>query len=364
MRVRLSERQLNLLRETEKKESIYQRFLRHKIVPYVMERVEDYSTENEDIYHYSVVNLIEDIQDEFGMSYDLASFAVFTYLVRDDIDPLEHWYLPDWLYRVDQPMEYLKHSGFYDKYMTDVPFNDIEKTEDGRVIFSVDNWEEFADLFDESDAVRGILGEDWFEMYDYYNYPITDVVSNLSDENVKYVIETIIEKHGGESISGLEHREEFEDLLNENGDLVIDDRLKTITDSYNLGILLSESELLDSDIASDLNRAYNSAYNSAAEGELWKESKDEIEDFLGSKGSWGKDEMLVFDITNTYQNIIDDYVLESHEVPEEFSFISLLYDYVRNYYHAGQLKISDLRYFYPSSEAIERDFNDNIRGYF
>jgi len=364
MRVRLSERQLNLLRETEKKESIYQRFLRHKIVPYVMERIEDYSTENEDIYAYSVVNLIEDIQDEFGMSYDLASFAVFTYLVREDIDPLEHWYLPDWLYKIDQPMEYLKHSGFYDKYMTDVPFNDIEKTEDGRVIFSVDNWEEFADLFDEADAVRSILGEDWFEMYDYYDYPITDVVSNLSDENVKYVIETIIEKHGGESISGLEHREEFEDLLNENGDLVIDDRLKTITDSYNLGILLSESELLDSDITDELVRAYNSSYNSASESELWEEAKNEIEDFLGSKGSWGKDDMLVFDITDTYQNIIDDYVLESHEVPEEFSFISLLYEYIRNYYHGGQLKISNLQYFYPSSEAIERDFNDNIRGYF
>ena len=70
-------------------------------MPYVMERVEDYSTENEDIYAYSVVNLIEDIEEEFGMSYDLASFAVFTYLVREDIDPLEHWYLPDWLYKVD-----------------------------------------------------------------------------------------------------------------------------------------------------------------------------------------------------------------------------------------------------------------------
>ena len=363
MRVRLSERQLNLLKEAEKKESIYQRFLRHKIVPYVMERIEDYSTENEDIYAYSVVNLIEDIQEEFGMSYDLASFAVFTYLVREDIDPLEHWYLPDWLYKIDQPMEYLKHSGFYDKYITDVAFNDIEKTEDGRVIFSVDNWEEFADLFDEADAVRIILGEDWFEMYDYYNYPITDVVDALSDENVKYVIETIIEKHGGESISGLEQREEIEDLLNEDGDLVIDDRLKTITDSYNLGILLSESELLDSDITDELVRSYNSAYNSATESELWEEAKNEIEDLLGSKGSWGKDEMLVFDITNTYQNIIDDYVYESHEVPEEFSFISLLYDYLRNYYHAGQLKISDLQYFYPSSDAIERDFNDNVRSY-
>ena len=363
MRVRLSERQLNLLKEAEKKESIYQRFLRHKIVPYVMERIEDYSTENEDIYAYSVVNLIEDIQEEFGMSYDLASFAVFTYLVREDMDPLEHWYLPDWLYKIDQPMEYLKHSGFYDEYITDVAFNDIEKTEDGRVIFSVDNWEEFADLFDEADAVRSILGEDWFEFFDYYDYPITEIVDALSNENVKYVIETIIEKYEGESIYGLEHREEFEDLLNENGDLVIDDRLKTITDSYNLGILLSESELLDSDIVNELTNAYNSSYNSATEGELWEEAKNEIEDFLGSKGSWGKDEMLVFDITDTYQNIIDDYVYESHEVPEEFSFISLLYDYLRNYYHAGKLKISDLQYFYPSSDAIERDFNDNVRSY-
>ena len=363
MRVRLSERQLNLLKEAEKKESIYQRFLRHKIVPYVMERIEDYSTENEDIYAYSVVNLIEDIEEEFGMSYDLASFAVFTYLVREGTDPLEHWYLPDWLYKIDQPMEYLKHSGFYDEYITEGNFDDIEKTEDGRVIFSVDNWEEFADLFDESDAVRSILGEDWYELYGYYDYPMTDITESLSDENIKYIIDYIIENYNGQTIGDLSHRNEFEELLNEDGELIVDERLRTITDGYNLGILIDESDLSHEDIANNLTGAYNSAYNSAAEGELWEEAKNEIEDFLGSKGSWGKDEMLVFDITDTYQNIIDDYVYESHEVPEEFSFISLLYEYLRNYYHGGQLKISNLRYFYPSSDAIERDFNDNVRSY-
>ena len=365
MRVRLSERQLNLLKEAEKKESIYQRFLRHKIVPYIMERIEYYSTENEDIYGYSVLNLIEDIEDGFGMSYDLASFAVFTYLVREDINPLEYWHLPDWLYKIDQPMEFLKHSGFYDKYMTDVDFNDIEKTEDGRVIFYVDNWEEFADLFDEPDAVRGILGEDWFQMYDYYDYPMTDITGPLSDENIKYVIDYIIENYNGKSIGDLSHRNEFEELLNEDGELIVDERLKTIIlDGYNLGILIDESDLSHEDIAHELTSAYNSSYNSAAEGELWEEAKNEIEDFLGSKGKWGKDDMLVFDITDTYQNIIDDYVLESHEAPEDYSFISLLYDYVRNYYHAGKLNIGDLQYFYPSSEAIERDFNDNLRAYF
>ena len=364
MRVRLSERQLGLIKEEEKKASVYERFLNHKIVPYVMEKIEELNYDNEDIYGHTVVDLVDEIEDTFGLSYHLSSFAVFTWLLRDGTDPQDHWYLTDWLYKSPDPMGYLKHSGYYDEYIKDISFNDIDKTEDGKVIFSVDNWEEFADLFDSPDIVRGILGEDYYEMYDYYGYPITEIVDALSDENVKYVIEAIIEKHEGESISGLEHREEFEDLLNENGDLVIDDRLKTITDSYNLGILLSESELIDSDIVNDLTSAYNSAYNSAAEGELWKEAKDEIEGLLESEGKWGKDNMLVFDITNVYQKMIDDYIIESNENPVASYFTSFLYEYLRNYYSEGLLSFRNLDYYYPNSDNVNRDFNDGIRDYF
>ena len=49
----------------------------------------------------------------------------------------------------------------------------------------------------------------------------------------------------------------------------------------------TESDLSNEDIASDLTRAYNSAYNSAAEGELWKEAKDEIEGLLETKLYYG-----------------------------------------------------------------------------
>ena len=207
-------------------------------------------------------------------------------------------------------------------------------------------------------------------MYDYYSYPITEVVDALSNENVKYVIEAIIEKHRGESISGLEHREEFEDLLNENGDLIIDDRLKTITDSYNLGILLSESELLDSDISSDLTNAYSNAYNSAAEGELWKEAKDEIEGYLGSEGKWTGEKgiILTFDITDKYNELIEDYIEESGGNPldEYYSFIDMLEDIFKNYFSGSDMLTfsSNLDYFYPDSDNVRRDFNDNLGGYF
>ena len=40
MRVRLSERQLGLIKEEEKKASVYERFLSHKIIPYIMEKIE------------------------------------------------------------------------------------------------------------------------------------------------------------------------------------------------------------------------------------------------------------------------------------------------------------------------------------
>ena len=235
MRVRLSERQLGLIKEEEKKASVYERFLSHKIIPYIMEKIEQENYDNEDIYGHTVVDLVQEIEDTFGLSYHLASFAVFTWLLRDGTDPEEHWYLADWLYKSPDPMGYLKHSGYYDEYIKDISFNDIDKTEDGKVIFSVDNWEEFADLFDSPDMVRGILGEDYYELYNYYDYPMTDITESLSDENIKYIIDYIIENYNGQSIGDLSHRNEFEEIINEDGELIVDERLKTILiDGYNL----------------------------------------------------------------------------------------------------------------------------------
>ena len=366
MRVRLSERQLGLIKEEEKKASVYERFLSHKIIPYIMEKIEQENYDNEDIYGYTVVDLVQEIEDTFGLSYHLASFAVFTWLLRDGTDPEDHWYLADWLYRSPDPMGYLKHSGYYDEYIKDISFNDIDKTEDGKVIFSVDNWEEFADLFDSPDMVRGILGEDYYEMFNNYDYPMTDITESLSDENIKYIIDYIIENYNGQSIGDLSHRNEFEEIINEDGELIVDERLKTIPiDGYNLGILIDESDLSNEDIANSLTSAYKSAYNSAAEGELWKEAKDEIEGLLESEGKWGKDNMLVFDITDVYQKMIDDYVIESSENPDGWNaFTSFLYEYLRNYYSGGLLSVRDLHYYYPDSDNVNRDFNDSISSYF
>ena len=368
MRVRLSERQLKLIKEENKKISSYEKIKSHRIFPHLLDFIKDKENEESDYmystHHYS--EIIAEMVENYGIPYTLGAFTLLYYLIQDNFDPQEIMSLSDYTYKSNDVMGLLKASGYYDEYVLNRDsFRDIKKTEDGRILFSVDHWVDFAPLFREESIAEGILSEDWFEMYDYYDYPMTDITESLSDENIKYIIDYIIENYNGQSIGDLSHRNEFEEIINEDGELIVDERLKTIIlDGYNLGILIDESDLSNEDIANSLTSAYNSAYNSAAEGELWEEAKNEIEDFLGSKGKWGKDDMLVFDITDTYQNIIDDYVLESHEVPEEFSFISLLYDYVRNYYHAGQLKISDLQYFYPSSDAIERDFNDNIRGYF
>jgi len=374
MRVRLSERQLKLIKEENKKISSYEKIKSHKIFPHLLDFIKDKENEESD-YMYSTHHygqIITDMTETYGIPYTLGAFTLLYYLIEDGVDPQEIMSLSDFTYKSNDIMGLLKASGYYDKYVLnrDDSFRDIKKTEDGRILFSVDHWVDFAPLFREESIAEQVLSEDWFEFYDYYNYPITEVVDALSDENVKYVIEAIIEKHEGESISGLEHREEFEDLLNEDGDLIIDDRLKTITDSYNLGILLSESELHDSDIASDLNSAYNSAYNSAAEGELWGEAKDEIEGYLGSEGKWTgeKGNILTFDITDKYNELINEYIEESGDNPldEYYSFIGMLEDTFKNHFSSSDMLTfsSNLDYFYPDSDNVRRDFNDNIGAYF
>jgi len=373
MRVRLSERQLKLIKEEYKKISSYEKIKSHRIFPHLLDFIK-YKENEESNYMYSTHHyseIIAEMVENYGIPYTLGAFTLLYYLIEDGVDPQEIMSLSDFTYKSKDVMGLLKASGYYDEYVLNRDsFRDIKKTEDGRILFSVDHWVDFAPLFRNEGVAEQVLSEDWFEMYDYYSYPITEVVDALSNENVKYVIEAIIEKHRGESISGLEHREEFEDLLNENGDLIIDDRLKTITDSYNLGILLSESELLDSDISSDLTNAYSNAYNSAAEGELWKEAKDEIEGYLGSEGKWTGEKgiILTFDITDKYNELIEDYIEESGGNPldEYYSFIDMLEDIFKNYFSGSDMLTfsSNLDYFYPDSDNVRRDFNDNLGGYF
>jgi len=373
MRVRLSERQLNLIKEENKKISSYEKIKSHRIFPHLLGFIKDKENEESDYmystHHYS--EIIDEMVENYGIPYTLGAFTLLYYLIEDDVDPHEIMTLGDFTYRSNDVMGLLKASGYYDEYVLNRDsFRDIKKTEDGRILFSVDHWVDFAPLFRNEGVAEQVLSEDWFELYGYYDHPITEVVDALSDENVKYVIEAIIEKHEGESISGLEHREEFEDLLNEDGDLVIDDRLKTITDSYNLGILLSESELVDSDISSDLTNAYSNAYNSAAEGELWEEAKDKIEGYLGSEGKWTgeKSNTLTFDVTDKYDELIDEYIEYDGDNPldEYFSFIGMLEDIFKNHFFSSDMLTfrSNLDYFYPNSDNVERDFNDNIGSYF
>jgi hypothetical protein len=373
MRVILSERQLKLIKEENKKISSYEKIKSHRIFPHLLDFIKDKENEESDYmystHHYS--EIIDEMVENYGIPYTLGAFTLLYYLIEDGVDPQEIMSLSDFTYKSNDIMGLLKASGYYDEYVLDRDsFRDIKKTEDGRILFSVDHWVDFAPLFREESIAEGVLSEDWFEYYDYYNYPMPEIVDALSDENVKYVIEAIIEKHRGESISGLDHREEFEDLLNEDGDLIIDDRLKTITDSYNLGILLSESELLDSDISSDLTSAYSNAHNSAAEGELWGEAKDEIEGYLGSEGKWTgeKGNILTFDITDKYNELIEDHIYSIGDNPldEYFSFIDMLKDMFNNHYSSSEMLTfsSNLDYFYPDSDNVRRDFNDNIGSYF
>lgn len=372
MRVILSERQLKLIKEENEKISSYEKIKSHRIFPHLLDFIKDKENQESDSYytthHYS--EIIDEMVENYGIPYTLGAFTLLYYLIQDDVDPQEIMSLSDFTYKSNDVMGLLKASGYYDEYVLNRDsFRDIKKTEDGRILFSVDHWVDFAPLFRNEGVAEQVLSDDWFEMYDYYSYPITEVVDALSNENVKYVIEAIIERHEGESISGLEHREEFEDLLNENGDLVIDDRLKTITDSYNLGILLSESELIDSDIVNELTNAYNSAYNSAAEGELWEEAKNEIVGYLGSEGEWTgeKSNTLTFDITEKYNELINEYIEDIGDNPldEYFSFIGMLEDTFRNHFSSSDMLdfSSNLDYFYPDSSNVERDFNDNIGGY-
>ena len=63
------------------------------------------------------------------------------------------------------------------------------------------------------------------------------------------------------------------------------------------------------ELKGELSNFYRWAYEGAAEDELFKSLKDEIESLLGSEGEWDSDKhILKFDVSKIFMDILERYV--------------------------------------------------------
>ena len=310
------------------------------------------------------------ITSDFNIDEIDAGTILFNYFIDKGVDPLIHISFEDLQgrYYGSDIVNILKNSGWFDKYIKNEfafpqNFNDIEKKGD-RVYLIVDRWDEFTMLFRSGDqsTVEAVLGEDWAELYGYFDADWeSDVVDNLNEETITHIKGHIKE---GDFIG--EEMSEFS-MDDEHGYILTEDM---VNDTETILRLIDEESIFD-DLRIELTSTYRWAYEQAAEDELFGNLKDEIERFLGSEGKWVevkdkegsiKGQVLRFDITDIfYKNIILSMELTS-EMPGEYysdyiSMLSVVLDETNE-----DLSKPNMDYYYPDSTKTEEIFNYNISG--
>ena len=200
----------------------------------------------------------------------------------------------------------------------------------------------------------------------------SDVWDITTDENKKYIYDVIKDRYIGEEMND---GEEFtEEVLNEwiNND--------------DVGSFIDNEDFL-SDIKYDLGSCHNRAYNDVARDEIYKSVHGAIEDILGSF-EWGtvtrtryrdgkyedyEETAMVFDITDIFKEVVDNYMTEwcNYDEFEEYesncdleynSFVGTLSLIMYELDYEGGL-LSPSYNEYPDYRQFEKYYNEGIGDY-
>lgn len=384
----------SILRESVDQESKFYKIIKNeKLVRNVLKWIEpkliDYKQENDNYYISSFddfhsidgadFNYLHNIlKTQMGFDYDVANFFIAMLmskhnLATEGIDDLENL-----LYKVanDDIIPFLKASGFYDD-MNLTTYNDIEIKEDGRVLLEVPEWISFSEegFFGGNDTVNHILSEDFTELFSLpWNYDtLLDCIKSLNNSNIQNLMEKIITEKDEMWISDslydffVENEFDFVNYDDWEGHINVEENRESL-----LRIRYPEviaRIIVDGNydnIRGNLLSLYNMSYNNTAEDELFKEIKNEIENFLDSRGDW-VGSVLVFDITDIFVKYIDLYLIKSNKSPsfEYHNYIEMLGNYISDY--AGELNYSldvpNFEYYYPDSDTVAEYVNEYYSDY-
>ena len=347
------------------KDTVY-KYLDHELSESELER-------DETDYENKLIALPYMMSGDFNIEEIDADGILIEYLLDMGKNPLEYVTF-DTLrvrYMGDDIVNLLENSGWFDKYMEDddafpQTFRDVEKKGD-RFYLVVDRWDELSGLFknNDRDFVERILGEDWADLYDYFegDWDI-DVVDNLNEKSIKHIKDYIKE---GDFI-GQEMSEYSMD--DEHGHILTEDM---VNDTETILRLIDEEDILI-ELRDELLNQYRWAYEQAGEDELFGNIKDEIEGFLGSEGKWvdvKKEEginkgivtshQLHFDITDVFYKYMIMSMREGSELPGEYhgDYLEMLNELL--YETDEMLQSPNMDYFYPDSSKVEEYFNYNIQ---
>lgn len=279
------------------------------------------------------------------------------------------------------------------KYIVDNYFGDIS-SENGRYTLRLNNREDLSIFFKDDGGSRDmssreyvslIFQEDWWDpFYDTLEDVYTDVIENLTPENLKLLAERMIDEPASSEIQP--DTELLENIAEEQGhpeyvELSIDLLLNTIFEDKETTKYLLEYEF--NDINSELYSLYNSAYNTAYVDEKWETATNELKSLLGAENigeyksrtvkNYKGEEVNIsdyfIDVTNFLPDVIeatfnDKYMVDDYRNQFEYygnfeSFVGEMID--EDVIEGGDMSIP--YYDYPDYTRVERYMNEMFRDY-
>ena len=297
---------------------------------------------------------IDDVFEQINIDTTLSLYdilkGIIEYYINKGKNPMEILDFSDLLYyNRDELIPILDEIGFHDKFniFENSEFWDIEFDENGEVFLIVDDWVDFAVLFDEDErtTIENVVSEDWFEIFDMYYVDIRDFIDDIDTKSLLVIKEHIIDNYLG-------------DELDEGGVITIEmlSDFDTIKD-----MIQNESSL--EELKSDLERFYGDAYDITAENELFERFLNELKDFFGvSDINWNEKNKLKIKITDLYKEYSIEYLNDFLNLPVEdhSRFLDLLSELL--YENNDRLSLGiNLDYFQPDTYKVDENLNDIIQ---
>lgn len=343
-----------------------------------------------DVEVYDLAEELESLLGADSFTFQERVFGIWNFITNEiGKDPFEYCRDGDSFLRnnfnENDIINLLDGSGWLDKYYTLDTFiihpskenkrkeprsvyGDIQ-VEGDKIYLICDHWSDFSLLFnkDDRDVAERVLGEDWSELYGWFDIDFdSDVWDNLDEKSLQHIKDYIKENDFiGREFDGVPGRYDEDDP---DGDGLREDML---LDNDLLGELI-EKESMFGNLALELKNFYRWAYESAAEDELFKDMKNDIVSTIGSEGEWdmvkskkegGSDKhILKFDVTDKFMEYNLNYLDCQGEFPQyqEHYFLNVIEVYLDCM--GEMLQTPDMGYFYPDSTKIEEHLNYNVLG--
>lgn len=310
----------------------------------------------------NVEEVIEDLEENLGLS-KLESYTIlFEYFIHIGVDPLNMTHFDDVSYYFDgdESVSILSNSGWLDKYLKvktsfSRVFRDITEVGDGeRFLLKLDDWEEFSCLFEEIDIARRVLQQDHADLYGWFDVDFeNDIIDNLDDKSKNRIQEYVKEKGLiGEPISDNQYNISFE-----GDDAVLTEEM--VNDIDTLLELIGKDDLFF-ELRIELENVYRWAYESAGESEVFSGLSSGIEGFFGNKPYW-EDNKLYLDVTTVFYDTLVRFLKCEGKMPgnEHNYFLTVVCETLTC--EGDELKSPNMDYFYPDSRLVASDFNENVR---